>query len=736
MSHGDVEAQPPGGASAPAQVSDADAELLRRTLVSHEEWLMRCVLDYAHGRGYTRFTSTLLEAWRLSVVGLTQTVLNALDRSHAVPELDPDVDPATDPLAVFGVEEARRHRERGVSLSMFLGLFVYYRQAYADLLAGTAFADRSTVATFVDRVFDRLQIAYVSEWASTEHDARIEAMSLANLAATNEKTRLLSIVESLPVATLMVGRDGSIEMMNQRASSLLGGEPTPGASYYSPDQGRERPSWLTAILRAARDRDRVTEVLVTGPEGPRTVVASISEILDVSQRTTGYAVALVDITPQREAQSRLDYLASHDPLTGLPNRRMAWDLIQQAMARATQRGRHVAIYFMDLDFFKRVNDTFGHAVGDGVLRRVAERLTSAVRAGDRLARLGGDEFILIAEDLRGPEDAEVVARSILAALDEPLLVESAELPLRMSIGISMYPDHGADPDILIRQADTAMYQAKADGRAVYRMFSSELTQRSSERLSMEQELQHDVAAGRLTLEYQPIVAVPSGRLLAVEALLRWEHPHFGQVSPRVFLPILEEMGLMPEVGRFVLDQAVRTLLAWRRAGIDVPTVCVNASRSQLEAVGFAQDIADVLSRHGVSPESLTIDIAADPDSVGDVVRTLDVRRIRDLGVQIALDDFGTGATPLSHLRHLPLTTVKVDRAFIAGPPHETESADRTSILQALVTLAHACGFDVVAEGVENPAEAEAVMASGFEGAQGFWYGRPVPGDGLVSLLRD
>lgn len=733
-SHGDVEHERRPGATAPAVVSIADAAALRTTLVDGEEWLMQRVLDYAHERGYTRFTSTLLEAWRLSIAGLTHTVLSALDSSHAVPELDPDSDPANDPLAVFGVEEARRHRERGVSLTMFLGLFIYYRQTYADLLARTDFDDPATAATFVDRVFDRVEIAYVSEWAATEHDARVEALSVANLAAINEKTRLLSIVESLPIATLMVGSDGSIEMMNQRASALLGGEPRSGASYYSPNVGGERPAWLRRILASAGERENVSEIVLPGDDGPRTVVASISEILDVSQRTTGYAVALVDVTPQREAESRLDYLASHDPLTGLPNRRLAWELIERAMATATQRGRHVAVFFMDIDFFKRVNDTFGHAVGDDVLRRVAERLTRAVRSGDRLARLGGDEFVLIAEDLRRVEDAEIVARTVLAVLQEPLHIDGTEIPLRVSIGISMYPDHGADPDVLIRQADTAMYQAKAEGRATYRVFSRSMTRSSDERMSMEHELRHDVEAGRLTLEYQPIIDLSSGQLAGVEALLRWDHPHFGRVSPRIFIPILEELGLMPRVGRFVLDRAITALLSWRRAGIDVPTICVNASASQIAAAGFADEIATTLARHGLPPDSLTIDVT-DGVVSDEEARDRRLRAVRDIGVRIALDDFGVSKTSLSRLRHMPLTTVKVDRELIAGAHNEVGDPDRGAILRALVTLAHAYGFQVVAEGVESPAEAEVVAASGFEGAQGFWYGRPVSGDGLASLLQ-
>ncbi len=858
LSHGETSSAG-RGARAPQSLSAADAARLAEILRNGEGWLMQRILYYAGERDYTRYTSTLLEAWRLSIVGLTETIELALRLSPQVPELGPDVDPATDPLASFGVEEAARHRGRGVNLAMFLGLFKYYRQCYVELLddaaAAGAFEDPARVHLFVDRVFDRTELAYTSAWAGTSAEQQIRDLSEANRNATNEKNRLLTLVESLAVPALLVSEDGSVELMNRQAAELLSSRAAPGQTHYGDQPVMPRPVWLGELIAALGDAPSVEAEVSFPVEGqPRTFLAHISHLLDVSRKYEGYAVALLDVTVDREqrrelmtasevftstrdgvvilgadgtvmtvnpafttlvgtpasdlvgltldellgaplddagggasralhdrghwtgevtltsgdgrpvmgwlslsrvgwgmdkdgqtigiftditslkdTERKLAHLASHDSLTGLANRTELRDLLDSIVRSAADRGQRVGVLFLDLDRFKEINDTLGHEVGDEVLSAVAERLRSAMRTGDILGRLGGDEFMIVAEDLSLPEQAELVAMRALGSLEAPIVAGGEEHVVTASVGISVYPDDGANVDELIRNADSAMYLAKAQGRATYRRYVPTLTEDSHRRLVMRGALRRDVAERALQIHYQPIICLHSGRVSGVEALVRWFPPELGEVLPATFVPLLEDLGLIGEVGAWVLEQSVAQLADWSRTGVDVPIMAVNVAPSQLEDGHFPQLVRGILARHGVSPTRLQLEVTE-----GTMFRVRSrgadaLRTVQADGVTVAIDDFGTGYSSLGRLRDLPISVLKVDRSFVVSLGANPRDALPTMV-SAIVTLAHALDLTVTAEGVESTVVGDSLRIIGCDRAQGFGYSEPLPAEEVPAFV--
>lgn len=839
----------------------ADRADLRAGLLAGETRLMERVLELAHQHGYTRYTSTLVEAWRMSIVGLTASVLVALDRSPEVPEMGPDDDVVADPLAAFGIEEARRHRSRGVNLAMFLSLFKYYRLAYEELVGDLGLEEPATARLFLARVFDRTELGYTTEWAGTPGESQIHELSRANLQATNDKTRMLTLVESLPLPAMLVDPTGRIDMANRFAAQLLGRDAVPGGEYYAGPRAEERPPWIREVIERFERRrisgeastDAIGVTLDTA-HGPRQFEAYVDLMQDISHKFVGYAVALLDVTqrhedefalrrastvftsttnailitdgegtitqvnpaftatfgwseaeaagvsadqllgtsvwaavagehddvgrsgrwsgeatlttahgsavtgwlsvsdvrnadgardviavftdvtPLKDSEARLDHLARHDPLTGLANRVVALEQLQLALRSAHRGRRAVAVLFLDLDRFKEINDSLGHSAGDQALQQVAERLSARLRSGDVLARLGGDEFLVVAEGLASIDEAEVVANKVLGALREPVSVDGREFVLTASIGISVFPGDAADADSLIRNADAAMYEAKEHGRNRARFYSPELTERASQRLLLESELRRAINADALSLDYQPIVALPEVRLARLEALLRWTSDRIGPVLPATFVPLIEDIGLMPEVGAWVLDRALGQLAQWRAAGVDIPGVSVNVSPAQIEQPGFIESVAELLARHRIPPEDLELEVTE-----GTVFRVRAhgaalLHHISDSGVRIAIDDFGAGYSSLARLEELPLDTLKIDRAFVSGLGPSSEGERRQAVMDALIDLAHAHRLRVTAEGIERPDELAALAHAGCEFAQGFLISMPVPASQVPDLV--
>ena len=427
----------------------------------------------------------------------------------------------------------------------------------------------------------------------------------------------------------------------------------------------------------------------------------------------------------RRAFDEAVHQATHDPLTGLPNRSLVLDRLEQALFRSERTGGRVTVLFADLDRFKVVNDSFGHSAGDGVLLCISERLRGAVRPHDTVGRLAGDEFVIVCEDLTDRE-ARDVAERVAAAVAQPILIGGRDGIITASIGIA-HAEPGTRAEDMLRDSDVAMYGAKERGRSRIELFDAEMRRRMIDRLEMERSLRAAIAAGDLSLDYQPIVSFDNWRVTAAEALVRWEHPERGFVDPAEFIPLAEESGLILPLGRWVLGEACRQLAEWRAAGRRDLRVTVNLSARQFADPDLIAVVAEALSRAGLPADALWLEITESVlmEEVEPTAETL--HALKRLGVHLAVDDFGTGYSSLSYLKRFPVDLLKIDRTFIDGLGTDPEDG---AIVLAIVSLAQALRLAVVAEGVEYFHQLEALHRLGCDAVQGFLLGRPVAGDGL------
>ena len=428
----------------------------------------------------------------------------------------------------------------------------------------------------------------------------------------------------------------------------------------------------------------------------------------------------------------LMHQAQHDYLTGLPNRLLFRDRLQQAIARGRRNGTCTALLYIDLDGFKLVNDTLGHPVGDQLLQSVAQRLEARVRASDTLARMGGDEFTLIASDLRETSAAEELARSILALLKAPFAVEGHELYVSASIGVAVAPRDGEDEDNLQRYADAALYCAKRNGKGTYRVFTPESDDRVVDRLGLQTDLHHALEQRQLHLVYQPQVDLMDGQLLGFEALLRWEHPHLGVISPSKFIPIAEETGMILEIGAWVFREACRQLRQWQDEGLRV-RIAVNVSALQFGQDEWEEMVRQTIDEFGVDSALLDLEVTESMllSNINDAAERM--RRLRKIGVNLSIDDFGTGYSSLSYLRSLPVDKLKIDLSFVREIQDGRQSP---AIVKAIIDLANGLGLRVTAEGVETAYQKDVLRNLQCAEAQGFYFGRPVGPDGARALLLE
>ena len=454
---------------------------------------------------------------------------------------------------------------------------------------------------------------------------------------------------------------------------------------------------------------------------------TVSSVRDDSDQVTHYVCVFSDITEVKESQDKLDHLAHHDPLTALPNRLLFHDRLQHAMVRCARAGQQLAVLFIDLDRFKNVNDTLGHHVGDLLLKQVAGQLAACLREGDTLARLGGDEFIVLLEDVGG-QGAAHVAEKLMALFEQPLTVSGYELFVTGSVGISLFPQDATDLNMLIRNADVAMYQAKARGRNGYQFYAPSMSGEGAMRLRLESLLRRAIEKGEIFLEYQPQVEIDTGRLVGVEALVRWDSPELGRVAPVRFIPVAEDTGFISQLGQWVLAEACSQMRRWDRAGLAVPKMAVNLSVRQFERGSIAPVVAAVLQETGLAAGRLQLEVT---ESV--IMNTSDalqhINELRAVGVGLAIDDFGTGYSSLAYLSQLPVQTLKIDRSFIQDI---LVDANDEAIAVAVIQLGKSLNLSVVAEGVENEEQAAFLLRHGCRQAQGYLYSRPVAAGDILS----
>jgi len=438
-----------------------------------------------------------------------------------------------------------------------------------------------------------------------------------------------------------------------------------------------------------------------------------------------------DISDRKEAEQVINFQAYHDLLTHLPNRALLKDRLSLAITQAQRNKRRLAVMFLDLDRFKIVNDTLGHTMGDRLLKAVANRLQGCLRGGDTLSRFGGDEFTLLLPEVRTRDDIVVIANKILDKLAAPFVIDGHELFVGASIGVAMYPEAGDSVESLIQSADIAMYHVKGRGKNGYQFFSDEMNQKFSTRLSLERELRSALATGQLRVYYQPQVDLTDGRIIGVEALVRWQHPRHGLIEPAEFLSVAEETGLITQLDEWVQSHAFSEVAEWRRSGLGDVRLSVNMSSQQLEQDAFLERFLANLDASGLAADRLKIEITENA-----IMRDMEVivpklRTLRKSGIRIAIDDFGTGYSSLSYLRHFPVNTLKIDRSFVGDI--RSDSAD-ASIINAIAAMAHGLKLDLIAEGVETRTQMKYLSLQGCREVQGFIFSRPIPAPEFKALL--
>jgi diguanylate cyclase (GGDEF)-like protein/PAS domain S-box-containing protein len=480
------------------------------------------------------------------------------------------------------------------------------------------------------------------------------------------------------------------------------------------------------------------EVPVTTPDGqPGWHVWRHRAIFDESSDLVEYQSVGHDVTERKRIEAQLAHQALRDALTGLPNRALFHDRLAQALTRAERFGSIVGVMFLDLDNFKVVNDSLGHACGDELLVKVTERLCTCLRADDTAARLGGDEFTILVDRLGDPDEAAAIAARVIEAMQAPFTIGERDVYITTSIGIAVSSPQCQTAEGLVRHADLAMYRAKANGKARYELFDASMTATIMERLELETDLRRAIDRGEFRLVYQPILALQTGHVVEYEALVRWEHPLRGLVSPNDFIPIAEETGLIRPIGQWVLEEACRQAMIWqRRSPTDVsPVMCVNLSVRQFRNPKLVQDISGVLDATGLASRCLKLEIT-ESAVMEDVEATIDkLLELKALGIQLAIDDFGTGYSSLNYLKRLPVDTLKIDRSFVSGLGDDPQDA---AIVRNVIGLARSLHLTVTAEGIETEDQLTQLRAFGCDNGQGYFFARPMAADAIdaaVSLDR-
>ena len=585
---------------------------------------------------------------------------------------------------------------------------------------------------------------------SALHKATLEAANRAMSQRLKASERLHRyLVESSPDLIFTLDADGCFSYLNPRVELLLG---------YDRKALLQRPF---ATLVMAEDLERVAPLLKQPGKGfsielrlrrcqpdhdgpaPDGVTVSLTcaplqEPGDDATPAAGLYGVARDISERKRAEAIISFQAYHDQLTHLPNRLLFKDRLELAIAQAERRSGMLAVMFVDVDRFKLVNDTFGHADGDALLRGIASRLSDTLRRGDTLARLGGDEFTILLPDIGRPEDAETIARKIIDALAAPFHLSREDFRATVSLGITLYPRDGTSAEDLIRHADIAMYQVKRSGKNAFRFFDPTLNTHHRDRIALENDLRHALARNELELYYQPQVSRSRQRIVGVEALLRWTHPTLGPVSPATFIPLAEEIGLIGDISAWVMERACAQLAEWRRGGHTELRMSLNLSPHDFDRKDIVQTVIDCVARHGLPPMLVELEITEsmmvnDSDSVA-----AKVRQLREAGLSVAIDDFGTGYSALAYLQKFPVSTIKIDRSFV----RELGGAAGNPIISAIAGIARGFGLYLVAEGVERSEQIAPLGELGCDVMQGYLFARPAPAamvgrwlDGDIAAMR-
>ena len=642
---------------------------------------------------------------------------------------------------VFASHRARLMRSVAIGLAvLLLALALAYRIASAIVkpvrkLAQTAARIANGDLAARARIAGPAELEFVARQFNRMLDVRADAEEA--LRASEE--RLHGIVHMAAEAIVVVNETFEIVLFNPTAEAIFGCTAAEvigvGVERFVPQRLREAARLYLAgfaagdssVLRMG-DHGEIFGLRASGEEFPLEI--SLSRISHSGKPL--YSAVLIDLSARRRDEARLNALANYDPLTSLPNRALFHQRLQRSLLHAQRFNDGLAVLIIDLDRFKDVNDTLGHGAGDRLLQAVAGRLKGCLRDVDTLARLGGDEFAVLLEKVTETRIVGNVARKLLKAIAELLMLDDQEYHITASIGISTYPADGSDGMTMLKNADIAMYRAKARGKNNSQFYAAAMNTHSMARLSLEIGLRHALERGEFLLHYQPKVDIASGRITGMEALLRWMRPESGMVSPADFIPLAEETGLIVPIGAWVLAAACERNRAWQRQGMPPLRVAVNLSARQFVQASLVSDVARVLDASGLAPGWLELEITESMvmDNPERAIQTL--RQLKSMGIALAIDDFGTGYSSLGYLKRFPIDTIKIDRSFIKDIPGNRDDA---TITRTIIDMTHNLRHKVVAEGVETLAQLNFLREHGCDEMQGYYFSRPLAEDGFLALLR-
>lgn len=583
--------------------------------------------------------------------------------------------------------------------------------SFADVLANI---EQAYVNRLREALDNRIADLEQSENSLNMAKALIDA-SMDGIMVTDESGTILSVN---PAFTILTGYSER-EALGKRPSLLSSGKQGPDFYQKLWTELKKHGSWQGEIWNRRKNGEVYPEWL------------TITVVHDARNKRRLYAAIFSDITERKKSEAIIENLAYYDPLTKLPNRQLLFDRLEVAMATAHRMQHGLALLFIDLDLFKRINDTLGHSVGDEVLCEVAARLRRCIREGDTVSRIGGDEMIILMTEMVSTDGIHRVVQRIFRALEKSINVAGHELHLTASLGCSIYPEDGTDRDTLLKHADTAMYRAKSNGRNSFQLYSADMNRTSMQRLSLESRLHTALGNNELFLQYQPKLELGSNRIVGMEALLRWNDREQGVIPPDQFIPAAEELGLIGKIGAWALQEACRQCKEWHDAGYEELHMSVNVSPQQFTRRDLADDVEKALSSSGLPPAKLDLEITESCaiQNIDDVVEPLN--RLREQGITVSMDDFGTGYSSLSMLSQLPLDQLKVDRSFIAGIPDRVQDQE---LVSTMVLMAHNLGLNVVAEGIETCTQHEYLKQIGCDQGQGFLFNRPLAPEDISTLL--
>jgi len=556
-----------------------------------------------------------------------------------------------------------------------------------------------------------------------------------------EKERAQMTLNSIGDAVLSTDNEGRITYLNAVAEKITGWTREEAAGKQVDDvfviiDGSTRAPCLNP-LKTALEQNRTVGltphcILIRRDGAEFAIEDSAAPIHDQHGVTTGAVIVFHDVSVARAIEAEMSHLAQHDTLTKLPNRTLLQDRLSQAITTAGRNGTQIAVLFLDLDGFKHINDSLGHAIGDKLLQSVAKRLLASVRTSDTVSRIGGDEFVVLLSEVAHAGDAGVKAGKILAALNAPLEIDQHNLRVTASIGVTTYPEDGQETAMLIKNADLAMYQAKENGRNNYQFFEKDMNVRALERQSIEENLCFALDRGELVMHYQPKISLTTGEITGVEALIRWQHPERGLIGPLQFISVAEDCGLMLPIGNWVLRESCRQAKEWQDAGLRPIEMAVNVSSVEFRNEDFLEGVRAILEETGLSPHYLGLELTESVLMQHAKFTVPVLKELKAMGVRLAIDDFGTGYSSLSYLRQFPIDTLKVDQSFVNGINADTDDA---TIINAVINMGSNLNHRVIAEGVETVEQVAFLQAHGCDEGQGYYFSRPVPAPQFAKLLE-